>query len=47
MRNKLAHECEDDPEAMSAIINLIYDAYPVLEQIFLQVKRYYEKISYQ
>ena len=43
MRNKFAHEYEDDPEAMSAIINLIYDAYPVLEQIFFQVKRYYEK----
>ena len=40
MRNKLAHEYEDDPDGMSAVLNLVYESYPTLMSIFLKIRDY-------
>ena len=43
MRNKLAHEYENEPEAMSGVLNLVYASYQTRANIFLQVKPYVDK----
>lgn len=40
MRNKLAHEYEDDPQGMTDALNAIYAAYPILATILLQAITY-------
>ncbi len=40
IRNKLAHEYEDDPKGMCQALNHIYDSYPLLINTFLRVKEY-------
>ena len=40
MRNKLAHEYEDDSQGMSEVLNLVYASYDVLAAIFVRVKNY-------
>ena len=40
MRNKLAHEYEDDLQGMSEVLNLVYASYDVLAAIFVRVKNY-------
>ena len=46
MGSKVTHEYEDDPEGMSQALNLVYESYKTLANIFLQAKRYIdEKIT--
>ena len=40
MRNKLAHEYEDDSEGMTDALNFIYASYPILANIFSQARAY-------
>ena len=40
MRNKLAHQYEDDPEGMTDALNTIYMSYPILVNILLQATTY-------
>ena len=40
MRNKLAHEYEDDPQGMTDALNSIYISYPILASILLQATAY-------
>jgi hypothetical protein len=39
IRNNMAHQYEDEPMQVSEALNAIYDAKPVLERIYLGVKR--------
>ena len=40
LRNKLAHEYEDDPGGMTDALNFIYTSYPILTNIFSQARAY-------
>ncbi len=40
MRNKLAHEYEDDAKGMSEVLNLVYESYSELVGIFVHVRTY-------
>ena len=41
IRNNIAHQYEDEPKQASEALNAIYDAKPVLERIYLGLKRRY------
>lgn len=44
LRNKLAHEYEDDTVGMTEALNLIYVSYEELSDVFLRVKTYTQSL---
>jgi len=40
-RNELAHNYENDPEAMSAILNKLYEKKDLLKKIYIKIKNFH------
>ncbi len=45
IRNELSYNYDDDPEEMSIALNKIYNQKEVIENIYLNIVKYYDKIK--